>query len=202
MEWILLSLLSAAFLGVYALAKKSAVHENAVPPVLLLNVSTAAIVYLPVMIVSVFCPQWLNGSRFLIERLSVTQHLLLFMKSLLVGASWIPAFNSLKRLPISIATPIRSTSPLWTILIGATVFAERPTPLQWCGIATILLAFFAFSRVGSREGIHFRSNRWVVMMIGATLLGSMSALYDKFLLQRLQLPRPRCRRGSRSTWLP
>lgn len=112
---------------------------------------------------------------------------MIFAKAVLVAASWILAFYALKNLPLSIAAPIRSTSPLWTVLIASTALAERPSLVQWLGIATILAAFFAFSQVGRKEGIHFRNNRWVVMMIAATLLGSISALYDKFLLQNVRL---------------
>jgi bacterial/archaeal transporter family protein len=187
MQWIVLSLLSAVVLGIYGLAKKAAVHENAVPPVLLLNVATAALLYLPVIAVSWLRPSWLGGSGFFVEAIPVQYHALLFCKSGLVGASWILAFYALKHLPISIADPIRATSPFWTVLIASTFFAERPSPVQWLGILVILTAFFAFSRVGSQEGIHFSNNRWVTMMIGATLLGAISALYDKFLLQRMCL---------------
>ena len=49
-SWIALSLLSAIFLGIYDIAKKKAVTGNAVPPVLLLNVSTAAVIWgIPVL---------------------------------------------------------------------------------------------------------------------------------------------------------
>lgn len=187
MQWIVLSLLSAAVLGIYGLTKKVAVHNNAVPPVLLLNVLTAALIYLPALLCSRLEPQRMSGSVFFVEPISQWEHCLLFLKSALVGASWTLAFYGLKHLPLSIATPIRSSSPLWTILVAVAFFAERPGTLQWAGILTILAAFFAFSAVGKREGIEFRSNRWVAMMVGATLLGSMSALYDKYLLQRVQL---------------
>lgn len=182
-HWMLLSLLSAVFLGIYALAKKAAVHENAVPPVLLLNVLTAGLLYLPVMIVSAVKPVWINDTALFVEPLTIQQHGLLFLKSALVGASWTFAFYGLKHLPLSIATPIRSTSPFWTIAIAVTFLQERPTTVQWCGIALIVGAFFAFSVIGKQEGINFRRNRWVMMMLIATLLGSFSSLYDKHLLQ-------------------
>ena len=184
MHWILLTILSAIVLGIYGLAKKAAVHDNAVPAVLLLNVATAAVVYLPIMLISWQQPQWLDGTHFQLQTFRPNQHGMVFAKSVLVAASWILAFHALKNLPLSIAAPIRSTSPLWTILIASTLLDEQPSPVQWLGIATILSAFFAFSQVGRKEGIHFRNNRWVVMMIAATLLGSISALYDKYLLQK------------------
>ena len=46
-----------------------------------------------------------------------------------------------------------------------------------------MAAFFALSRVGAKEDIHFNRNRWVLLMLAATLLGSLCALYDKYLLQ-------------------
>lgn len=187
MHWILLTVLSAIVLGIYGLAKKAAVHNNAVPAVLLLNVATAACIYLPIMLLSWQQPQWLDGTGLQLQTLSSNQHVMIFAKAVLVAASWILAFYALKNLPLSIAAPIRSTSPLWTVLIASTALAERPSLVQWLGIATILAAFFAFSQVGRKEGIHFRNNRWVVMMIAATLLGSISALYDKFLLQNVRL---------------
>ncbi len=47
----------------------------------------------------------------------------------------------------------------------------------------IMLAFLVFSQTGKLEGVIFSKNRWVGCMIAATLLGSLSALYDKYLLQ-------------------
>jgi drug/metabolite transporter (DMT)-like permease len=180
-------LISAVFLGLYDIAKKSSVKENAVPPVLLLNTLTAAAIWMiPFgLALSGFVPSESPIAQIIaIDRMT---HFKLFAKAVVAGSSWILAFFALKHLPISIATPIRSTSPFWTILIAVTFFGERPTVEQWMGILLVLLAFFAFSRVGAREGIAFHRDRAVALMVGATLLGSASALYDKYLLQNAQL---------------
>lgn len=182
MQWILLSLLSAVFLGLYDVARKSAVRDNAVPPVLLLNVLTTAIIWLPLVLLS----RWtgvLEDSSFYVDRIDPQTHGLLFLKSLLVGASWMLAFFALKHLPISIAAPIRSTSPFWIVLVATSLLGERPGQMQWLGMLILLAAFFAFSRVGQREGVHFRRNKWIVCIVLATVLGALSALYDKYLLQ-------------------
>lgn len=171
--WVVLSFVSALCLGLYDLAKKSSVRDNAVPMVLLLNVLTGASIYLPIILWS----GW-------IQPLDATGHGLLFAKSALVGASWTFAFFALKHLPITIAAPIRATSPLWTILIAVLLMGEQPTSIQWFGIAIIMGAFAYFSTTGKSEGIYFRRNRWVGLMIVATLLGATSSIYDKFLLQR------------------
>jgi drug/metabolite transporter (DMT)-like permease len=109
------------------------------------------------------------------------------LKSLIAGSSWIFASFALKHLPMSIAAPIRASSPFWTIMIAVLFLSERPDVWQWVGISIILISFYVFSLVGRREGIHFHRNRWVGFMVIATLLGACSALYDKFLLQNCQM---------------
>ncbi|MDE6066697.1 MAG: EamA family transporter, partial [Duncaniella sp.] len=42
------------------------------------------------------------------------------------------------------------------------------------------------SRLGGKEGFSLKSSRWVWMAIGATSLGAISALYDKYLLTRFE----------------
>ncbi len=187
MTWITLSLLSAGFLGLYDIFKKRAVRENAVAPVLFLSVMTAASIWLPCIVVSQLQPNWLPFEWLRVEVLSLREHGLLGLKSVLVGCSWTCALFALKHLPLSIASPIRATSPVWTVLIAVLFLGERPVPLQWTGISVILFAFLLFSRVGKAEGIHFHRDAWVGLMVVATLLGSLSAIYDKYLLQTANL---------------
>lgn len=183
MSWFLLSVASACFLGLYDLAKKAAVKDNAVPPVLFLNVVTAALVYTPILLVTSCSPALLEDTWLCIESLTPAEHGLLFLKSALVGTSWTLALFGLKHLPLSVATPIRSTSPMWTCVLAIVVMGERPSPLQACGALVILVALLLLSGVSRLEGIHFRNNRWVACMVAATLLGTASSIYDKYLLQ-------------------
>ena len=44
-----------------------------------------------------------------------------------------------------------------------------------------------YSRVGKKEGIDFKRNRWIFAIVAATFLGASSGLYDKFLVQFLDL---------------
>jgi len=183
MHWFTLSLLSAGFLGFYEIAKKVSVRENAVPPVLFFNVMTSALLWLPFVIWSKAAGETIPFEMLRVASLTGAAHSQLFLKAIIAGSSWIFASFALKHLPMSIAAPIRASSPLWTILIATLFMQERPSPLQWLGIAIILVSFWAFSLVGRREGIQFHRDRWVGFMLLATLLGSLSALYDKYLLQ-------------------
>ncbi|QEG00379.1 EamA-like transporter family protein [Stieleria maiorica] len=184
MNWILLSIVSATLLGAYDAAKKWSVQGNAVPVVLLTTVSIGAVLYSPLVIWSTFWAETIPLDRLVVRSLSWKEHGLIAAKSVLVGASWTFAFSALKHLPLSIGAPIRATSPFWTILIAILFFGERPTPMQWLGIAVVLIGFWRFTLVGRREGIRFTRDRWVALMMAATLLGACSSIYDKWLLQR------------------
>lgn len=182
MSWLLLTVCSALLLGLYDFLKKLAVRDNAVMPVLVLSVATGAAVWLPFVVWSAGWPESVPWAWARVGELSARGHLMLFIKGALVGASWVCGYYGIKTLPLSIAGPIRSTGPLWTILFGVLVFHEAPSLRQWAGVAVILLSFFAFTFVGRGEGIRFHRDKGVFLMIGATLLGAASSLYDKFLL--------------------
>lgn len=187
MSWILLSICSAFFLGLYDLAKKHAVKENAVAPVLFFSVLTSAAIWFPLVVWSHLDASSFPLNNFRVDPLSTLQHLQLFVKSAIVGASWIFGYFAIKHLPLSIAGPIRATSPLWTILLAVLFMGERPVVWQWIGILIVLGAFYAFSFIGKLEGIRFHRNKWVGYIIIATVIGSCSAIYDKYLLQTVQI---------------
>ena len=130
-------------------------------------------------------PDFVANEFLYVDALPLQSHAFLFAKSALVGASWTFAFFALKSLPITIASPIRATSPLWTILIACVFMHERPTAWQWLGIVLIISSFFAFTLVGKLDGIQFHRDRGVGMMMVATLLAACSAIYDKYLMQNL-----------------
>lgn len=181
--WILLSLISALFLGFYDLAKKQALKDNAVLPVLFFGIVVAACVWAPFILWSHLSPESYPHPRFLVQSLDPVGHVLLFLKSAIVAASWIFSYFALKHLPLSIAGPIRATAPLWTIMLAVLLMGEMPGGWQWLGIAVILAAFYSFSLAGKLEGIRFHKDKWVGFMIAATLIGACSAIYDKYLLQ-------------------
>ena len=187
MSWLILTIASAFLLGFYDYFKKVALHDNAVLPVLFGSVAAGAVLWLPFMLWSAVAPATLPSDFLHVTAISGHAHLLLFAKAALVGTSWLCGYYGIKSLPLSIASPIRATGPLWTIAFAVLLFHESPTPKQWLGVATILLSFFAFTFVGRREGIHFHRNRAVFFMIGATLLGATSSLYDKYLLHSAAL---------------
>jgi transporter family protein len=182
--WVIFAVISALFLGVYDIFKKNSLKNNAVLPVLLLSTLTSTIIFLPIIIISRLHPGF-TGNILYVPEITWYQHGLIFIKSIIVASSWILAYYAMKHLPVTIVSPIRSTGPLWTLLGALIIFSEKLNSLQWTGIAVSLFFFYIFTVASGREGITFRQNKWLYFIIGATLIGSASGLYDKFLIRNI-----------------
>jgi transporter family protein len=179
--WLVLGLVSSFFLGVYDISKKISLNNNAVIPVLFLASTAGALIFIPIVILS-HLGIISDTALLYISKVDLFTHFLIFLKSVLVGSSWIFAFFALKHLPITIITPIRATGPVWTLMGAIIIYGEQYNGLQWVGLITVLVFFYIFTLAGNKEGIKFRKNRWILFIVIATLLGSTSALYDKFLV--------------------
>jgi transporter family protein len=181
--WALFAVASAIFLGTYDVLKKLSLNKNAVLPVLFFSTLTYAGIFLPFVLISVYYPDLLENTIFFVPEASLAQHGYFFLKSLIVTSSWIFAFFAIKHLPLTIVSPIRATGPIWILLGAIIIFSEHLTFTQWMGTAVTLLFFYLFSLAGKSEGFHFSTNKWVLFLIAGTLLGSVSGLYDKFLIK-------------------
>lgn len=183
MHWIVASLVSAFFLGCYELLTKHAVKENAVLPVLFFSNTSAALVWIGLMAVDHASPGALPV-MLKVEPLDFSRHLLLFFKSLIVASAWVCTYFAVKHLPVSIASPIRASGPIWILGGALLLLGERPTGLEILGVLITLGSFVGLSVAGRQEGIHFHRDKWIGWLLAGTLLGAVSALYDKFLLGR------------------
>ena len=187
MNWILLSLLSALLLGFYEVSKKASVDKNAVIPVLFVSSLSGLVLLVPVVLISRFAPEAAARWDMAVTPLSHAGHALVFAKAMIVTLSWVLTYFALKHLPISLASPVRASAPLFTLLGALVLFRERPSSTQWIGIACILVAYWGFSLIGRKEGIRFERNRWIWCLFAGTLVGAASGLYDKHLLQAARL---------------
>lgn len=173
--WLVLAICSALGLGFYDIMKKLSLRDNNVPGVLLLNTLFGTLLMSPVIISGI------AHGYYGLEN-TLTGHLLIGLKAVIVLSSWILGYFAIKQLPLTIQGPINATRPV-IVLVGALlVFGERLNLLQWAGILIGFASLFFISRVGSKEGFSLKNSRWLWMSIGATTLGAVSALYDKYLL--------------------
>lgn len=185
--WMYLGLLSALFLGLHNLCKKHAVQGNEVFPVLLGTITAGFLLLLPFYLGSKFYPEFTKEIGFYITDIPWQNHALIVIKSMLMAGSWVLAYQALKHLPITIVTPIRSAGSFFTFIGAIFIYHERPNYWQWIGFFLIIFSVFLYSRIGKQEGINFKKNKWIFAIIGATFLGSSSGLYDKFLIQQVNL---------------
>jgi transporter family protein len=183
--WIWLGLVSMFLLGVYDVCKKHALRENAVLPVLFLSNLASGLMAAALLAGSVVIPHAMAPLGLLVEAVSVKGHWLLFIKAMIVSTSWVLAYFAMKHLPITIVSPIRASGPVWTLVGAIVLFHESPSALQWVGMMVIFASYFAFSVLGREEGIHFHRSKWILFIFLATLIGTTSTLYDKWLIQRL-----------------
>ena len=166
--WWALAFLSALLLGFYDSFKKASLKENAVIPVLFLNTLFSSLILLPFAIRTGF-GGW-----------AVQKYILL--KSCIVLSSWLSGYYAMKHLPLTIVGPVNATRPV-LVLVGAMIlFGERLNLYQWTGVILAVISFLLLSRSGRKEGIDFRTDRWVWCLILSAITGAISGLYDRFLM--------------------
>ncbi len=179
--WVVYAIVSATLLGLYDVFKKQSLRDNAVIPVLFLNTVICSILFLPSIIGS-SAGIIGEGSQLYVPAGGWNEHKLVIIKSFIVLSSWVCGYMAIKRLPLTIVGPINATRPVLTLIGAMFIFGERLNLLQWAGVLTAILSFYLLSRSGKKEGIDFKSNVWVLLLILGALLGAISGLYDKYLM--------------------
>ncbi len=185
--WMYLGLLAALFLGLHNLCKKHAAQGNEAFPVIFGTISAGFILLVPFYLGSLFYPEYMQKLNLYIEHIPLKTHGFIIIKSAIMASSWVLGYQALKHLPITIVTPIRSAGPFFTFIGAIIIYKEAPNFWQWIGFILIIGSVLLYSRIGKKEGIHFKRNKWIFAIIGATFLGASSGLYDKFLIQSLSL---------------
>ena len=179
-DWFLPTVCSAFALGFYDICKKHAVNRNSVMPVLFYATLSGSLLYVIGMLL---CGRFASSAS-----CTAPQFWLVMLKSLLVSSSWICVYYAMRELPISLASPIRASSPVWTVIGGIVLFGEQPGWMQLLGMIAVFAGYWLFAGLGKKEGFPILS-KGVLLIVAGTLLGASSALYDKYLLNVCRLPR-------------
>ena len=169
-------------MGVYDIFKKTALKNNAVIPVLFLNTMFCSLLFLPLIIASRVIPDTMQQTMFYVPQVPFGQHLYVMLKAVIVLTSWILAYFAIKHLPITIASPIKASQPVLTLLGAMLIFGEQLNTYQWIGVTLAITSFLMLSWSGKSEGINFKHNKWILFIVLATIAGAASGLYDKYLM--------------------
>ena len=174
--WILLAVMSSMCLGVYDIFKKLSLGGNNVLTVLFFNTLFGALLMSPILVLTVAEGSIGFGG-------DPMGHLYIFIKSLIVLSSWTMGYYAVKNLPLTITGPINATRPVLVLLGALLIFGETLNALQWVGILLGFCSLYFISRLGSKEGFSVKHSVWLWLMLGATVMGAVSGLYDKYLLR-------------------
>ena len=167
--WLWLAIGSALFLGFYDVAKKQSLQKNSVMMVLLLTTALS----------TVFMSPFFSKGPF-------SDHLWLILKAFLVAGSWISGLYGIKYLPITTASTIKASRPMFVVLFSILIFGERLNLYQWGGVLLVLLALWMLSQSSKTEGIHFSKDKGVFYMAIAVFTGVCSALLDNYILEWME----------------
>ena len=185
--WVILSLISAFLLGFYDIFKKQTVVNNAIIPVLFYSTMVSGLLFLPFVLLSqlkpyIFADEFMQ--KLFIEPLTTRQQLLIMGQTALILCSWMFSYSAMKHLPITVVGPVNQLRPAITVILMFIVFRESLTWLQGTGVVLAIISFYFMNRSGKLEGIQFKSNKWVYMLLGSAILVAFSGVYDKFLLSK------------------
>ena len=183
--WVSLAFLSALLLGLYDVAKKRSLRENAVLPVLWFNTLFSTIIFLPALIDSAAGTEWLNGTLFATAQGSWHDHAMVMIKAVMVLSSWIFGYFGIKNLPLTIVGPINATRPVLTLIGAMIIFGERLNGYQWVGVVLAIVSLYLLSRSSKKEGVDFAHNRWIYCVAAAAIIGVGCGLYDRYIMYSL-----------------
>lgn len=179
--WVVYALVSASLLGLYDVFKKKSLQGNAVIPVLLINTVICTLFFLPSIVGSLTGMISPDSSLYIPDG-GWHEHKSVIIKAFVVLSSWICGYFAIKKLPLTIVGPVNATRPVMTLVGAMMIFGERLNLLQWAGVCMAIFSFWMLSRSGKKEGIDFKSNVWVLLLVAAAVLGACSGLYDKYLM--------------------
>lgn len=167
--WIWTTVASALFLGLYDVFKKQSLKKNDVLQVLLCVTAFSTLLLSP----------WLSAGP-------VEDHLKLFLKAILVSTSWISGLYGIKLLPLTTASTIKATRPVFVLVFSVLLFGERLNGWQWAGSILAIVSLYLLSLSSRKEGIQFSKSKGILFMAVSVLAGSASALYDKHIIASME----------------
>ena len=184
--WLWAAVGSAILLGFYDVFKKDASTHNGVLHILL-HATALSTLFLSPFILSSFLGWGIgDGTVFEMQRGTAQEHGLVFLKSVIVSISWITGLFGLKNLPITTASTIKASRPVFVLLGSILIFGERLNLWQWVAIIVAMIALWLLGRTSKKEGVDFVRNKWILCMWVAVLTGVISALMDKHLMSSLK----------------
>ncbi len=169
MSWLMITIISGVFMGIWDVFKKVATAKASVLNVLALY--------------SLFSFGMLLYDYKNALAIELTLLPLIALKTAIIFVTWTLSFTAIKHLPISLASPLRSLTPMFTIVLGIVFLHERLDLLQSLGIGIILVAYYVIGKVSGGEVTGIFRNKFLYLLVISTFLSALSGLMDKVILR-------------------
>lgn len=176
MEWYLLALLSAFFVGCSDIfLKKSLFHSHS------LEFLTTAMITLTILLLPFLSLMNFSFSFF--------SWFLIFSRTLILVFSWFLFVKALKHLEISQAIPLKNLSSVFVLIFAFFFLGERLSLLQLTGILVLIIGTYILEM--EHDFFHFLTKlkklplKYLFFMISALILGAGSSVISKKVLEEV-----------------
>ena len=171
--WFVLTLISGMILGVYDIFKKLATERIGVLNVLAIY-STFSFIFVSY--------EYKNALSMDFSIMPI-----LILKSVIIYFCWILGFQAFKHLPISVVSPFRTLTPLFSIIFGITLLGEQFHMLQGIGFIVILSSYYLIGKNDGSNIKEFLKNKYLYLIILSSFLSAISGLIDKVVLKTINV---------------
>lgn len=166
MSYILLTVISALFFGMYDLFKKISLKKND-------NVYEILFFY---TFVAFLCGLvFIKDSLFI----GISNILFILLKTFLISISWFLTMKAMKKLDIGIVVPFSLLGAVFTTINAFLFFKEKIGLIQIGGVLIILSGLLLLSRLSKKDKNEVNDYKYLWLLVLAAFLTSISAIIDK-----------------------
>jgi drug/metabolite transporter (DMT)-like permease len=167
--WVFLILVYGIFKGLRESLKKKALEKNGIYVVLFFYSLISFVLVIPF-------------SRNIFD-VNFAYHVAIFIKSFIIFIAWICAFNSIKKLPLSIYGIVDTCRVVFSILLGIVLLGERIEIMQIVGMVLVITGI-TIANLKSKKSIGEQRPKKIVyvLVLISCVLNAVSAIMDKWLL--------------------
>lgn len=170
MEYIVLTVFSAIFLGLYDLFKKISIEKGK-------NIYEILFIFSVVSFVLSFI--FINKAF----NINFSHIIFVFIKTLVISLSWFLTAKAFSNLDVGIVVPFSLLGTITTTILAWMFFKESIGIVQIGGISIILLGLILLSKLCEKN--EKNNYKYLFLLALAAFLSSVSAIIDKYLLNSI-----------------
>jgi transporter family protein len=169
MLYIVLTVISSAFLSLYDLFKKISIRNKKDIYEILFFYTFIAFV----------CSLFYFRDAFSINLKYIG---FILVKSCIISLSWFFTMRAVSKLDLGVVTPFSMLGTIFTTILAWIFFGENIGLIQIGGIVIILMGLFLLARLDNKEKKENNDYRYLLLLVISAFLSSISAIIDKKVL--------------------